>query len=92
MASTPATDGGAQRRPWGSGRHRAAVTDAEVRRLVRALHAYGALRRSSLAREVGAVSWRDGGFDRSLSAAVRTGRVQRLPFDFYRLPSATGRR
>jgi hypothetical protein len=68
-------------------RHEQAVVSAEVRRLVRAIRPYGVLNRQMLARVAGAAKWRDGGFDAALSAAVRSGALERRPFDFYSEPA-----
>lgn len=65
-------------------RHEQAVIQAEVRRLARALRQYRVLPRDTLARVVGAERWRDGGFERALNAAVRSGEVESLPGGFYR--------
>jgi hypothetical protein len=64
-------------------RHEDAVIQAEVRGLARALSPYRVLPRDALRRASGADSWREGGFERALSAAVEAGRIKRLPSDFY---------
>jgi len=77
----------------GERRHDQAVIEAEVRRLVNGLGPFQILRRDALARAVGAEHWR-GGFGQALRAAVQEGRLEALPFDFYRLarPAARARR
>jgi hypothetical protein len=62
---------------------RAILLEVEVRELVRAIGPYGVLSHGALARACGARRWRSGHFDRALSAAVATGRLRRLPFDYY---------
>jgi hypothetical protein len=68
--------------------HDDAVLQAEVRRLVHALCPFGVLRRDALKREACSASWHEGGFERALEAAIRAGRIERLPFEFYRLSSS----
>ncbi len=65
-------------------RHDRAVIQAEIRRLARTLKPYRILHRDALERACGAERWHEGGFDRALHEAVRSGAVQRLPGDFYR--------
>lgn len=66
-------------------RHEEAILNAEVKRLVRALGPYGALRRDVLAREVGADSWHEPVFEQALRAAVSAGKIHKLPQGFYGL-------
>jgi hypothetical protein len=66
-----------------SRRHEDAVIQAEVRRLARALAPYRVLQKDTLRRAAGADAWHEGGFDRALAAAVETGKIKRLPADFY---------
>lgn len=63
-------------------RHDDAVLSAEVRRLVRVLRAYGPLQRASLAHISHAERWREGTFDRAVTAAIRGGLARELPLDF----------
>lgn len=67
-------------------RHDNAIIQAEVRRLSRALAPYGILHRDLLRKAADAESWRDGGFEGALAAAVREGVVEELPGDFFRDP------
>ncbi len=60
-----------------------ALLEAEVGRVMHALAPYGVLREDALARACGAGRWRAGQFESALAAAVRGGRVRRLPFGFY---------
>jgi hypothetical protein len=65
-------------------RHARAVTEAEIRRLSRALGPFGVLRRDALRKEAGAEHWQEGSFEQAVAAAVREGRIDDLPGDFYR--------
>lgn len=65
------------------GVHEQAVLAAEIKRIVRALRQLGVLHRDALGREVRAASWHEGTFERALAAAVSSGQVQRLAFEFY---------
>jgi hypothetical protein len=65
-------------------RHEQAVIQAEMRRLARALRPYRILHRDALKRAAGAEKWHEGGFDRALRAAVRTGTVEPVGDGFYR--------
>ena len=64
--------------------HEQAVIRAEARRLARALAPYRVLPKDTLERVAGARRWHDGGFDRALNAAVRSGEIEELPDGFYR--------
>jgi hypothetical protein len=70
---------------YSDARHDAAVLQAEVKRLVRALAPHGVLRRDALRREVGADNWHDRWFERALDAAVTQGQIEVLPLGFYGL-------
>lgn len=61
-----------------------AVTEAEIRRLSRALAPFGVLGRDALRKEAGAEHWQEGSFEQAVAAAAREGRIQALPGDFYR--------
>lgn len=65
--------------------HGDAVTQAEVHRIVHALRPYGVLRRDVLKREAAPGGWHEGSFEEALLAAVRSGKVEKLALDFYRL-------
>lgn len=65
--------------------HDDAVIDVEVKRLVNALSRYGVLHRDALERESGAKSWHQASFAHALRVGVDQGKLERLPFDFYRL-------
>lgn len=57
---------------------------AEARRLSRVLQPYGVLRKDQLRLIARAASWHDGSFDAALRAAVASGEIEQLPFEFYR--------
>jgi hypothetical protein len=65
--------------------HEDAVTQAEVRRLARALAPYGILGREALERAARANHWRQGAFESALASALRSGTLEQLPYGFYRL-------
>ncbi len=56
-----------------------------MRRLARALGPYRILQRKALEEVAGASRWRQGAFDSALGAAVRSGAIEPLPEDFYKL-------
>jgi hypothetical protein len=58
------------------------VVDAELKRLVRELRAFGPLKRSTLARRSHATTWHGSAFGEAVSAGVASGRLRLLPFDF----------
>jgi len=60
-----------------------ALLEAEVGRVMHALAPYGVLREDALARACRARRWRAGQFESALEAAVKEGRLRRLPFGFY---------
>jgi hypothetical protein len=60
------------------------LVGAGIRRLVHAIGPFGILQREALAHAAGANRWPTGGFDRALRAAVEQGRLEALPFGFYR--------
>jgi hypothetical protein len=68
------------------GRHEDAVVQAEIRLLVRTLSPFGVLQRDALRREARAEGWHEGDFARVLHAATQSGRIDALPFGFYRIP------
>ncbi len=70
--------------------HGDAVTQAEVRRIVNALRPYGVLRRDVLKRQAAPGGWHEGSFEEALAAALRSGKVEKLPLDFYRLSDGSG--
>ena len=73
--------------------HRAAVLDAEVRRIARQLSWCGPLQRDALARLCGASHWHEGSFDEAVRRGIAAGRLRRLPFDYIavaRAPEPTG--
>jgi hypothetical protein len=65
---------------------RRAITEAEVRDIVRVLAPYGVLGRDVIAEKCRARTWQEGDFDLALESAVRSGVVEALPDDFYKLP------
>jgi hypothetical protein len=65
-------------------RHDNAVIQAEVRRLARTIAPFGVLHHDSLRELANAAHWNEGGFEASLSAAVREGVIDPLPGNFYR--------
>jgi hypothetical protein len=64
----------------------AAITDAEIREIVRALKPYGVLDRATLSAETRQRGWQPGAFDAALAAAVRQGVIEPLPDGHYKLP------
>ena len=64
---------------------RRAITEAEVREIVRVLKPYGVLDRDTIAERCHARTWQEGDFDQALATAVRSGAVEALPDDFYKL-------
>lgn len=78
-----AGDGSATGQTRGPLRHEDAVLEVEVRRVMHALAPYGVLRQDALAKACGARRWRAGEFRDALEAAVRDGRLRRLPLGFY---------
>lgn len=64
---------------------RRAITEAEVRDIVRALSPYGVLARDVIAEKCRAHTWQEDDFDVALEEAVRSGVVEALPDDFYKL-------
>lgn len=69
-------------------RHEDAVVNAEARHLIRALAPYRVLHRDALATVAGADRWHEGGFERALAEAVRSGSIEALPEGFYRTNSS----
>jgi hypothetical protein len=67
----------------GGSLERRVLLEAEVRELVHAVSPYGVLSRGALARACGAPRWRAGQFESALAAAVRAGRLRRLPLGYY---------
>ncbi|HEY3728157.1 MAG TPA: hypothetical protein VGL51_13335 [Solirubrobacteraceae bacterium] len=65
--------------------HDDAVLQAEARRVVHALRPFGILRKDALKRAACPTTWHEGGFDSALHAAIAAGKIEPLPFDFYRL-------
>jgi hypothetical protein len=64
---------------------RRAITEAEIRDIVRVLSPYGILARDVIAEKCRAHAWQEGDFDAALQCAVRSGVVEALPDDFYKL-------
>ena len=64
----------------------AAITDAEIREIVRALRPYGVLDRVTLGEQTRQRGWREGAFDAAVAAAVRQGVIEQLPDGHYKLP------
>jgi len=64
--------------------HQDAVSQAEIRRLLRALAPFGILSRDALEQECHAGTWHDGGFTAALRAAISAGLIVELPGGFYR--------
>lgn len=73
-------------KPSQTSRHEQAVARAEVLRLMRGLAPYRVLHRDALREVTGADKWHNGGFDRALREAVRSGSIEALPGNFYRIP------
>jgi hypothetical protein len=65
-----------------AGRHRRAVLEAEVSRLVRELRVLGAVPKRQLVEQAGADHWREGSVEAAIALGVRQRRLRRLPFDF----------
>jgi hypothetical protein len=63
----------------------AAITDAAVSQLVRALRPFGILRRDALSRECSQRGWEEAGFDTALAKAIATGVIVPLPGGFCKL-------
>ncbi|HET9124718.1 MAG TPA: hypothetical protein VFN65_07530 [Solirubrobacteraceae bacterium] len=64
---------------------RRAITEAEIRDIVRALRPSEVLGRDAIAEKCRAHTWQEGDFDMALQAAVRSGVVEALPDGFYTL-------
>lgn len=64
--------------------HQDAVSQAEAKRVVRALAPFGILSREALEHECRAGTWHDGGFTAALRAAINAGLIVELPGGFYR--------
>jgi hypothetical protein len=64
---------------------RRAITEAEVRDIVHVLSPYGILGRDVIAEKCRARNWQEGDFDAALQLAVRSGVLEALPDDFYKL-------
>ena len=63
-------------------RHRGAVLDAEVRRIVRQLRWCGPLTRRELERLCRTRQWREGSLEEALRRGIAAGVLRRLPFDY----------
>jgi len=64
---------------------RRAITEAEIRDIVRALRPSEVLGRDAIAEKCRAHTWQEGDFDMALRTAVETGVVEALPDGFYTL-------
>jgi hypothetical protein len=61
-----------------------AVIQAEARHLARTLAPYRVLHHDALKELAGSGRWHDGGYERALVAAVRSGAIERMAAGFYR--------
>jgi len=64
--------------------HEDAISQAEAKRVLRALAPFGVLSKEALEHECRAGTWHDGGFAAALHAAVKAGLIVELPGGFYR--------
>ncbi len=76
---------GASPDPEREAARQAAITEAEIREIVRALAPYGVLDRETLSERTRQHGWQADGFDTALAAAVREGVIERLPEGHYKL-------
>lgn len=72
-------------------RHRTAVLDIEVRRLLGELRAIGPVPRRAFSRRLGAARWREGSLDAAIEHGVRQGVMRRLPLGFAAAARGNGR-
>ena len=64
----------------------AAITQAEIREIIRALTPYGVLDRETLGDRTRQRGWQEGAFDTALAAAIREGVIEQLPDGYLKLP------